>query len=700
MFLYTDLVYAIILIVAVIVVNMGFYIMRVPNWIVLAISVMCFHLPSSGEVVINEISVAGSDRLLQRDGSGEYPKLGNTTPWYMLEYDDASWSAGPGPFGFGSFTDVTFGVNTSSGMQGVVPSLYLRKKFEVSQQIARMYLSLNLNIRYNDGFIAFVNGVEVARRNMGNPGMFAYCDQNAFNSNANDVTETLSLGLCVNLLVEGTNILCFQVHNQTLTGDESSSLLLVADLEMEAPNPPLLVSSIGEWKYFVGALEPSGGLIDYGLLEEAPFTVPWALPEFNDSSWIETPGPVGYDRGSDYVLGTNLVNEMYGITASVYARSLFTVSESDASSELPLSLNIDYDDAIIVYLNGIEVARRNVGVANTVTSYDAFASGGHNANGDGGGSTTGQDETIQLAAANALLVSGANVLSLQVYNSSLTSSDLIGRAALSTTGPSSHVLVEPEDICRFFVGISEPVAVEPNEEMEVVEDEPNSESDWIELYNSGTNAVLLSDWSLTDNDESFGKWRFPTGTVIEAGGYLLVMATGFDLPLTRGASYLHTSFKLDKKGEYLGLYNSSGSLVDELGPEYPDQLPFYTYARSIEGSFSYHSKGTPGQLNKGDTCAYILDAPGFSKEGGFYPSSVILQLSLYVSGGEVRYTLDGSEPTFSTGILYDAPITLNVSTVVRARCFKDGCSFACNNAYLPDLRTFWFAGGSGSLYQR
>ena len=136
-----------------------------------------------GQVVINELVATSSDRLLQRQ-PGTYPRVGNTTPWQNQEYDDSLWSSGAGPFGFGTFSGVTIATDVSAQIQNRAASLYLRKTFTVTPAQAASGASLELLTRYNDGFIAFINGVEVARRNMGNPFMFGYHDQAAFNTNA------------------------------------------------------------------------------------------------------------------------------------------------------------------------------------------------------------------------------------------------------------------------------------------------------------------------------------------------------------------------------------------------------------------------------------------------------------------------------------------------------------------------------------
>lgn len=52
--------------------------------------------------------------------------------------------------------------------------------------------------------------------------------------------------------------------------------------------------------------------------------------------------------------------------------------------------------------------------------------------------------------------------------------------------------------------------------------------DWIEIYNEGASTVSLDDYFLSDNTLSPLKWQFPSGTTIDAGAYLLIMADGHD----------------------------------------------------------------------------------------------------------------------------------------------------------------------------
>jgi hypothetical protein len=59
-------------------------------------------------------------------------------------------------------------------------------------------------------------------------------------------------------------------------------------------------------------------------------------------------------------------------------------------------------------------------------------------------------------------------------------------------------------------------------------DEDGDFEDWIELFNTSEAPVDLSGWGLSDDDANPFKWRFPEGTGIQGGGFLLVWASGKD----------------------------------------------------------------------------------------------------------------------------------------------------------------------------
>ena len=82
--------------------------------------------------------------------------------------------------------------------------------------------------------------------------------------------------------------------------------------------------------------------------------------------------------------------------------------------------------------------------------------------------------------------------------------------------------------------------------------------DWIELLNYGDTDVDLSGMYLSDDPEDLFKWQIPSGTVLEAGGYLVIWADE-----DGGETGLHANFKLSQKGESVTLVHRN-VLVDKV----------------------------------------------------------------------------------------------------------------------------------------
>jgi hypothetical protein len=112
--------------------------------------------------------------------------------------------------------------------------------------------------------------------------------------------------------------------------------------------------------------------------------------------------------------------------------------------------------------------------------------------------------------------------------------------------------------------------------------------DWFELYNPSTNDANLNGYTLTDNLSVTNMFTVPPGTVVPAGGFLLVWADN-DPGQNGLGSHLHVNFRLSRNGDSIGLYTPSGSLVDSVvfGPQdnnqsfgcWPDGAPV-TYTMS------------------------------------------------------------------------------------------------------------------------
>ncbi len=124
------------------------------------------------------------------------------------------------------------------------------------------------------------------------------------------------------------------------------------------------------------------------------------------------------------------------------------------------------------------------------------------------------------------------------------------------------------------VRISEFMAVNDNG----LDDEDRDEEDWIEIHNTGANPVSLEGWYLTDDADVLTKWAFP-GVTLARDAYLIVFASGKNR--RDPSKVLHTNFKLNGSGEYLGLVRPDGhTVVSEFSPAYPIQAPDISYGFS------------------------------------------------------------------------------------------------------------------------
>jgi len=74
----------------------------------------------------------------------------------------------------------------------------------------------------------------------------------------------------------------------------------------------------------------------------------------------------------------------------------------------------------------------------------------------------------------------------------------------------------------------------------------------------------------------------------------------------------------------------------------------------------------PGAASEGLQANDTLGSPIHSKPGGFYDNPFKLSLEDDNHGGQIRYTVDGSEPS-ANSMLYDKPIDISNTTVIRSR---------------------------------
>ena len=201
------------------------------------------------------------------------------------------------------------------------------------------------------------------------------------------------------------------------------------------------------------------------------------------------------------------------------------------------------------------------------------------------------------------------------------------------------------------------------------DDNENFLSDWVELKNTSSSDIDLEGYFLTDNVNKPTKWMFPK-TNIEANNYLVVHLSDDE----NQTELLTAPFSLDSDGEYLALIAPDGkTVVSEFNP-YPNQRHTVSYGIEEEQSdvdFRYFTTPTPGQKNIGDSYEAITERVKPSMGRGFYEEGFDLSLESDEES-DIYYTVDGTLPTKENGLLYNSPIALNKSTVVRSIAYKEG----------------------------
>lgn len=163
-----------------------------------------------------------------------------------------------------------------------------------------------------------------------------------------------------------------------------------------------LVNESSSWTYTI----PSGST-----------SVNWKNPGFPTSGWSNGLASIGYGDGDDQ-------STIAAGTMSVYMRQTFTISDTSKIEEA--LLHVDYDDAFVAYLNGVEIARSNIGTVGVQPLFNDPAAGFHEGLLYQG--MTPESFPLNKALLSTLLVNGTNVLAIEVHNESAGSSDFTALA--------------------------------------------------------------------------------------------------------------------------------------------------------------------------------------------------------------------------------------------------------------------------------
>jgi hypothetical protein len=297
---------------------------------------------------------------------------------------------------------------------------------------------------------------------------------------------------------------------------------------------------------------------------------------FDDATWSLATGGVGYETSVGYedLITFDVGASMYGQQSSCYIRIPLSFTER-ADRFDNVTLRIRYDDGFVAYLNGTEIARRNIAGS---PAWNATAD-------DQNSDLAAMDfEEIEIAGFDSMLRRAGNVLAIHGMNVSATSSDFLISVELVATavesqddapaveryaGPISlsgsaqvnaRALIGDNwsalNTATFAVGpVAESLRI--SEIMYHPADDPNAE--YIELTNIGLEPIDLNLVAFTDGvDFAFGPVE------LSPGDYTLVVkdVNAFETKYGPGLPIAgQFTGSLDNAGEILELQDAAGQTI-------------------------------------------------------------------------------------------------------------------------------------------
>ena len=202
-------------------------------------------------------------------------------------------------------------------------------------------------------------------------------------------------------------------------------------------------------------------------------------------------------------------------------------------------------------------------------------------------------------------------------------------------------------LCFYLQAYSQTIVIN-----EIVSKTTDDSADWIEIYNSSSDTISLSDYFLSDNISELLKWQFPN-IEISPQAFLLVYASDNSLELVNS---LQANFKIKREGEIIYLTDKNKQIIDHFPAV--SLLENQSFGRYPDGS-NYYGKliaQTPSTANQ------KIEIPFsdlyFSHQAGIYQTEFELNLNPSYQNAQIYYTTNGSDPDNSS-FLYQQPIFID-----------------------------------------
>ncbi len=513
--------------------------------------------------------------------------------WRALGFDASGFTPAPAPFWYG---DVLPGGTQIAGMQNNYRCIFLRKTFVIGN--VTEVGGLRLGALVDDGFVAWINGVEVQRVNMsGAAGTAVSITTLAINATEPVPFASYTLANPGAYLVEGTNVLAVQVFQS----DMASS-----DLGFDASLESILTETVPPT---VAGVSPAPGSTLTNLSE---LTVTFS----EEVTGVDSTDLLLNGIAATSVTPLSPTAYRFGFVRPAYGAVAITWSPGAGITDVALPPNpFNANGAGATWSYTLE-DRTPPGVALLTpaagTSVKVLPS-----------IIVQFSEPVVGVEAGDLLINGSPASGLVVVapNEYLFNFTPPATGQVQVAWASSHGITDLATPANAFGGGSWTYVYDPNaadatpyisefmaSNTRSLADETGAYNDWIEIYNPSTVAVNLEGWALTDAPGNPNKWMFPA-TNLAGGSFMVVFASGNNRRVP--GARLHTSFVLSSSGEYLALTRPDGSIASAFRPVFPAQVPdvSYGYAQFPAGTGSLYNAGTNGVY-------FTRPTPGAANVGG------------------------------------------------------------------------------------
>ncbi|HYG35272.1 MAG TPA: lamin tail domain-containing protein, partial [Clostridia bacterium] len=355
----------------------------------------------------------------------------------------------------------------------------------------------------------------------------------------------------------------------------------------------------------------------------------WPQLSYDDADWASGEALFGYETtpaAYPFPFSTPILPpDQPGGHVTVYFRARFSWDQSLTNFVL-VSTNY-VDDGAVYYLNGSKVASLRMPASFT---YSTLATNQPN---------EGRPEVLFFSPTN--LVSGSNVMAVEVHQGSTGSSDVAFGCQLNAVQFTTNIITSTNT--GVPVVINEVLASN-----QTLTNKNGTTSDWVELFNLSSEPVDISGLSLTDDPNVPHKFVFAAGSLIAGGDSLLVYCDNNQPAATNSAG-----FSLNASGGSLFLFDraaSGGGMLDAIS--FGLQVADYSIGRMPNGLGTWTlNMPTPASANASAGLGNVASLT--VNEWMADPSSGSDWFELYNSGeqpvslGGLYFTDDLSKPTLS-----------------------------------------------------